>query len=392
MTKLEELYLQNNPIQLPLKCQDFDEMHGIRILDMSNGRIMHLPGAFGKFSNLTYMNLSNNNIQTISTSLTSRLAKLKTLDLSGNPINLQESDDLFMSLHALETLRLRGCSRRHVTMEFLQSLSNLRELKLAHCKVHILEPASFSHMKSLEYLDLSGNHMILKKADFDGITDTVTTLKIGNGNYTKYPTTIFQPFKNLRNIYIDENEIASLHSASFAGMTQENVHVHLENNRISEISPLVLEGARRPIVLYLAGNPLPNLDFLNTAPCKFQLATIDVTGIDVACSCELLTAVQQKSFSLIGRCSSPTERAGLKLDWRPGIMMEGEYLEPNVTEACGVTDRRNKRYECTCSSWLPYGSKHRCGLVGGSTIVENSLGVFLATLFLSIYIWIIEIT
>jgi len=85
MTKVEELYLNNNLLEGSL-VGELRQMSNLRILDASNNNLTGLIAEIGQLDKLETLNLANNDLTDLPNEL-QKLKGLKTLDLSGNRVS-----------------------------------------------------------------------------------------------------------------------------------------------------------------------------------------------------------------------------------------------------------------------------------------------------------------
>ncbi|XP_049837394.1 leucine-rich repeat-containing protein 40-like [Schistocerca gregaria] len=98
-------------------------------LDLSFGRISQiLPDSFQRMKELQHLDLSNNMLSALSYDF-SELPKLRSLNLSGNPLTLS-SREPFRASSSLETLDVSSCSLTDLWEDSLGKLSNLSELRI----------------------------------------------------------------------------------------------------------------------------------------------------------------------------------------------------------------------------------------------------------------------
>ena len=110
-------------------------------------------------SNITTIDLSNNNIQHISSSSFKNLLKLKILILNSNLLTLLDFN-LFFNLTSLESLSLSNnriqLTRADDTEGFLNSKS-LLELNLDNCNIDQIPLNTFKYINQLKSLNLANN-------------------------------------------------------------------------------------------------------------------------------------------------------------------------------------------------------------------------------------------
>lgn len=109
--------------------------------------------------NIIAIDLSNNNIQNISSSSFKNLLKLETLILDSNLLTLLDFN-LFFNLTSLRSLSLNNnriqLSRPDQTEGFLNSKS-LKELNLDSCNIDHIPSSTFKYLNQLTSLNLANN-------------------------------------------------------------------------------------------------------------------------------------------------------------------------------------------------------------------------------------------
>ncbi|KAM4529911.1 uncharacterized protein V3H82_000058 [Fundulus diaphanus] len=168
----------NELVNLPANIFSHGSLHSLVV---RNNRLEEAnPSWFSDNSSLLHLDLSGNQLTSISAALLHKLPLLQTLDLDGN--NLQELPaDVFRSLHHLETLNLAG--NKLITLKpqiFAQNL-NLKHLYLQENRLQDL-PANLLHrLQQLEFLLLNQNQLRhLPTGLLDGVNPSLQIILTGN--------------------------------------------------------------------------------------------------------------------------------------------------------------------------------------------------------------------
>ena len=128
----------------------------INDLDLSNNNIKTLsPGAFNGLSHLRTLNLSGNKIDDLGSAL-QPLVSLQKLDLSYNSIN-DLNDKTFSSQSDLYWLRLDGNTLNRLTGPVFQPLQFLSELRARLCSIYVVSEDFLQSVQRLARLDLGDN-------------------------------------------------------------------------------------------------------------------------------------------------------------------------------------------------------------------------------------------
>ncbi|MGY6648448.1 leucine-rich repeat domain-containing protein [Wenyingzhuangia sp. IMCC45574] len=203
-TKLRVLMLDSLDLSfLPQNVQRFSNLEQLSLASNPN---LNLEKTFKELSllNLSYLNLSNNNIKSLPKSL-SQLTSIEDLNLSYNRIHSGENFTVLSGLEKLQLLWL-DANELKVLPRQIGELSNLKRLFLDHN--YLTEfPEEMQKMRSLRVLHL------------------------GNNRVTEYP----KVFYKMRTLIL----------------------LHINNNRISNLSKEYKSNRFNIKGIVLDGNPLP---------------------------------------------------------------------------------------------------------------------------------------
>ena len=387
MVNLEYLDLSHNRAEFTRPFDSFRNLRKLKYVNLGNNDLYNYPEEGLRQSvNITNLILRHNKISSIPMEFLQNMTKLTELDLEGNPLTFTNPKDPIMSgLPLLERLALGGCTLPAITSHTFDVVRQLRNLTIRECKVQRVPKGSFKVLRHLKFLDVSGNPFPVTRDVFHGIEGRLDTLKLEKMNLSEVPHRILNRFPRLKDIYLSGNNIVNLPGRIFAGFHQHNTRVYLNDNKIRHISKHLMDGAKRPMGLFLARNRIENLGFINQYPCRYDKVVVEVTGNPIRCDCDTHRMLEQKIMDLRGSCQSPPEYAGLKLMWNPGKRPELDYFENNVnaTVDCSpVTQRLDQRFECTCQVWLDFESPRVCAVVGGGSQSGMATGCLLLPLFL----------
>ncbi|XP_047435661.1 toll-like receptor 3 [Mugil cephalus] len=168
LDQIQEIHMTNNYQSLNLNSESFSYVTGLRVLTLGKSlkplALNMEPSPFRPLSNLTYLDLSNNNIANIRESLLEGLGNLKVLKLqhnnlarvwkSANPggplLFLKDTKNLII-LH----MDYNGLDE--IPEDALRGLSNLRELSLTCNLLNNLKDSVFDDLTSLQVLYLEKN-------------------------------------------------------------------------------------------------------------------------------------------------------------------------------------------------------------------------------------------
>lgn len=204
----------------------------------------------GRRHNITLLDLSNNNLSSLSDFIFSGIYSIRELDLSGNILDSISS------------------------VSNLQFANQIVHLNISHNKLTQMDDSMFSTMPALEKLDVS-NNMISSVGD--------------------------NTFVNSRQLWylnLANNFIGSLSAATFNGIEASLVYLDLSTNRFSTVSDETFSSLHDLKYLKLSDNEntsgLSNIKF----PVHMILLDLKNSGIGYFDDCRLLTMVDLEHVNL----------------------------------------------------------------------------------------------
>ncbi|XP_010778202.1 toll-like receptor 3 isoform X2 [Notothenia coriiceps] len=168
LDQVEEIYMSNNQQTVNLKSTSFVNVPKLRVLTLRKSlkaEAVNLdPSPFSPLTNLTFLDLSNNNIANIREDMLKGLANLKVLKLQHNNIaRLWKSANLggpvlfLKHTPRLVTLQMDSNGLDEIPAEALRGLGNLRNLNLSSNLFNRLKDTIFDDLDSLRVLNLQKN-------------------------------------------------------------------------------------------------------------------------------------------------------------------------------------------------------------------------------------------
>ncbi|KAM4041631.1 transforming growth factor beta activator LRRC33 isoform 1-T2 [Anomaloglossus baeobatrachus] len=230
-------------LKLNWNCLETFDLSSIQItsrlnfLDLSNNRLsrLSLEDSRSSLDQLSYFNLSQNELQELPGQIFSTMNSLSTLDLSHNPISLcSPSPNMVVFPNCVD----------------LRNIPSLRHLRLSGCGLKLDKQFNF-HGTTLTHLDISYNQ--LESLDF--LQDTIKLLKfLSLRNSLHFVSNIdFSEFKSLTSLDISENNLTTF-PMSLMDLTLQFLDVH--ENKLTSIP---VSSSYQPLVrslstIYLSGN------------------------------------------------------------------------------------------------------------------------------------------
>ncbi|CAJ1081889.1 transforming growth factor beta activator LRRC33 [Xyrichtys novacula] len=209
-------------------------------LDVSNNRLNEIAadeGTLALLGNLTYFNLSLNDLSWLPSGLFSSLTSLRSVDLSYNSIDICRPGEAETS-----TDFFSACVD-------WKDVVSLRQLYLKGCTLENIPQSAFSGL-SLTHLDLSDNPGLIVKESLCGLSRTLQHLGLGNTNITDFD---FSHFQSLKFLNISRNSLTHLPSSI---LNLDLKVLDLRDNKLFTIpSAQANTLAPRLHTVFLRGNP-----------------------------------------------------------------------------------------------------------------------------------------
>lgn len=275
-----ELNLSHNKIQ-NVSSRAFEGLLQLLTLNLSSNAISHIPnGAFQGLVSMRTLDLSNNRLEKLDNKthgLLDDCLSLERINLSSNRISFI-TRKMFPSdpwiPYRLSDVDLSHNTMPVITFDLTFGTKKVKRLNLSHNNINDIRKHVIGNLTSLEYLDLSHNEL----SDMS-------------------ETDVFKSPKNLSEMYLQNNNLASLPLDRIIPM--ENLRVlDLRDNDFGGFNTNLLKIINNGTDLRYAGNPL-NCD-CHVRPLRRWLSTlteIPVTWSSLKCSSPYFVA--NKSLSEI---------------------------------------------------------------------------------------------
>lgn len=209
-------------------------------LDISNNRLNQIvadEGTLTTFGNLTYLNLSLNGLDGLSTGLFSSLSSLRSVDLSYNNIDI-----CFPVEAETSTDNISACVD-------WRNIVSLRQLYLKGCNLKRIPLSSFTGL-SLTHLELSDNSGLIVQQSLQSLSRMLQHLGLGNTQIQDFD---FSNFQSLKSLNISGNFLTKLPPSL---LSLDLKLLDLRDNRLSTIPPGQAKTlAPKLQTLFLTGNP-----------------------------------------------------------------------------------------------------------------------------------------
>ncbi|CAH1781886.1 unnamed protein product [Owenia fusiformis] len=266
-----------------------------------------MSNTFKDFTGLTDLYLDLNKIEFCQTDAFKGANRLNTLYLDNNVIKEINNSDIWTGLGSLKTLRLNNNQINALQDKTFIKLKSVEKLRLDFNRIATISTLAFEGLNKLANLSLSNN----KIESIDGeVFRQITGLKhldLSHNLIKNVGEQTFTPLGSIQALLLLDNRIESFQPNALAHMSALD-KVHLENNSLASVPQLTLT-ENRQIKLYLTGNGITSLP-LNT---NKQFVYIEYEKEEASCSCGQLN----KLFNTYESHFFPVKclNTGMTLQW-----------------------------------------------------------------------------
>ncbi len=275
---------------------------------MNNNIGCIFPGSFTGCNSCLTLNLKQNRIGFLFSDILQGLSVLETLNLDSNPLSIIYAGT-FSQLHRLMSLSLKNTELGEIRADMFEGLDNLRELTLRNSSLSELSPGTFSTMPDLLYLDLSFNSLShFTGGVWEGIPE-LQYLKLSVNNIKTLGS--FRGLEKLGSLELDFNPLRRVTPNMWEGLTSLKA-LNLLNCSISSVAPNSFANMPR-LALYLDMNELKTLHRSIFGTAQPEFVSLHLGKNPLECDsrlCWIMEAEQEGWMSFSQdyglRCSSPT--------------------------------------------------------------------------------------
>ncbi|XP_048395199.1 leucine-rich repeat-containing protein 19-like [Stegostoma tigrinum] len=132
---------------------------------------------------------------------------LTHLDLSGNSVDSTdlENNRRLQALRDLVFLNLSNNNMPTLTPEIFMNLKKLKVLDLSHCKIDLLHPKAFKGLFSLKILMLNNNRIKNLATQFLSDAQELSTLNLANNKLTTVTMQLLEKFERIHEVQLQGN-------------------------------------------------------------------------------------------------------------------------------------------------------------------------------------------
>ncbi|XP_076617124.1 transforming growth factor beta activator LRRC33 [Chaetodon auriga] len=239
MSALSRLYMCTNCLET-LNLTSEQLSGSLYELDVSNNRLNQIVADMGTMTalgNLTYLNLSLNDLEQLPSGLFSSLPSLRSVDLSYNSIDICFPEEAETSTDG-----------NSACLDW-KNIVSLRQLYLKGCNLEIIPSSAFAGL-SLTHLELSNNPGLIVQESIESLSRTLQHLGLGNTQIRDFD---FSHFQSLKYLNISGNALGHLPPSL---LNLDLKVLDLRDNRLSTIpSGQANVLAPKLHTVFLTGNP-----------------------------------------------------------------------------------------------------------------------------------------
>lgn len=280
LISLEELVMEGNSITNATFPSSFIDIKDLSTIILSSSNIKALTDDTFKMlekSGLRKLEISRNEIDSISPNAFSPLTNLASLKIGYNPISSFMLNDALQGLQTktfvsldISSLAL-GNSFSSKTLHNLQN-SSLSSLKMQNNNIPVLPSFSFQYLNNLITLDISGCKILTAEDQaFMGLSK-LTKLNINFNRLTEVPRNFPS---SLQTLYLSGNDITRIHGNIFHNLTSLH-ELSLGDNKIQTLQQTSFTGLVRLRTLKLENNQIATL------PGKLFNSLVSLVSMDIS--------------------------------------------------------------------------------------------------------------
>ena len=332
---LHKLVLRSNGLRtIGPTC--FHGLHGIQSIDLSTNMLTSLPeNLFLGLTSLLHIDLSKNRISVINKTLFHGLTDIKRIYLNDNHLSYIE-DGSFKTLDNLEVMRLDSNKIKTIGRNLFSPDSSLRELHIQNNDLASLPKNLSQGLTSLLYIDLSKNRIsVINKTLFHGLTD-IKRIYLNDNHLSYIEDGSFKTLDNLEVLRLDSNKIKTIgenprgNPFSPSSSLRE---LYLQNNNLASL-PSWIFYLKKIKKLDLSNNRITLLDltWVNRTDLNQFLIASEMTfaGNPLTCDCKMAATVKLISPVLEKHPEIKPRFSSWLCDW-PHELKGKSFLDTNKT-------------------------------------------------------------
>ncbi|KAM3394122.1 hypothetical protein P3S68_003124 [Capsicum galapagoense] len=222
-----------------------------------NNLVGTIPHSISNCSNLTILELANNQLAGLIPNSLGYLTHLRLLNLGANNLTSDSSLNFLTSLTNCRKLTFLDISFNPLNDMLLASTGNLstslRNFYANNCKIKGRIPNDVGNLSSLLDIDLSGNNMVGSIPTSIGNLRDLQRFNLSSNKFTGFIGDHICKLQHLGDIYLGQNQISGSLPNCLGNITSLR-EIHLGSNKLSSNIPPSLGNLQDLVVLDLSSN------------------------------------------------------------------------------------------------------------------------------------------
>lgn len=233
------------------------------------------------------VDLSHNQIVSVSDRAFARNSDLESLKLDGNKIS-QVSNKTFYGLANAEVISLRGNEISSLPQHLFKFAPKVQKIDLARNSISQIDSEAFSGLVELNILHLENNFLTEIPMEALKPLESLSELHLAGNPLKVIPSNAFVHFHGLTRLDLTSCRLSEVHNLAFNGLGTLR-HLNLADNNFSQVPTEALRRVPNLITLHLGQNPFSSLASQTLSPLT-QLEKLDITG------CSKLATIENDAF------------------------------------------------------------------------------------------------
>ena len=232
------------------------------------------------------------------------------------------------------------------TTQFSSEMTFLiRTLNLSHNWISAIPEFDMGYFPALKYLDLSFNEILIIGGEGLNMPHLIT-LDLSQNNISTVEVLDLGPDPKLMSLNLSRNNISNLHDKSFSSLWNLKTIDLSQNTQIRNVQSLIFPQHVSYLDLHSCGVKVIDECYLLHVR---DLVYLDVSGNDIACSCELSWLFHQilvnREYREFGNLKQSTKYTGTKSDCFDTEKQKYSNII-NITRSCTDEGRVNFHLKC----------------------------------------------
>lgn len=268
-------------------CEDKNALYAVNATVLANkwSKRIHVSTNFYLLDNYSSIDVYQANVTDLCEGMIKNFPKLEALSLIN--INLSRlQTNVFKNVPRLQKISLAVNHLKKIIRGSFDNLPSLEVLYLSSNEISYIEEKAFASMPHLKEVHLDRNHLTDVNGNLFIDSVSVAVVDFRFNNIKKITRTSFEDLtttsSRLLTILLNKNQIDNVEEEAFEHLPP--VNLHLEGNRMSQLSPLfhkIQDGSK----LYLNGNLLSCIpeDVLDNIRVSYKYLYVKDNPLDCTC-------------------------------------------------------------------------------------------------------------